>query len=135
MSDWPVWIAISAGGAAGALLRGLIFRAIERISPTEGSHLWAGYGAARATLAVNVFGSFLLGFLVGGQWQRLADSNDLLQIFWLTGICGALTTFSTLCADVIALTQAGQPMRGGGVLIANIVFGISALSLGLAVAS
>ena len=58
-----------------------------------------------------------------------------LRIFWLTGICGALTTFSALCADVIALGQAGQNVRGAGVLVANVVLGLSALSLGLAFAN
>jgi CrcB protein len=135
MNDWPIWIAISLGGAAGALLRGLIFHAIERVSPADGDHLWAGYGSARGTLIVNVVGSLLVGFLVGGQWERLAISSDPLQIFWLTGICGALTTFSALCADVIALAQAGQNIRGAGVLMANIVLGLSALSLGLAFAN
>lgn len=134
MNDWPVWLAIAMGGGAGALLRGLIFRAIERMSPAHGDDLLAKYGSARATLIVNVLGSLLLGFIVGGQWERLANSSDPLRIFWLTGICGALTTFSTLCADVIALAQAGQPIRGGGVLAANVVLGMSALALGLAFA-
>jgi len=135
VNDWPTWFAIAMGGGAGALLRGLIFRCVEHVSPTDGGHLWARYGAARATLIVNVFGSGLLGFLVGGQWGRMAGTRDPLQVFWLTGICGALTTFSTLCADVVALARAGQPIHGTGILIANIVLGLSALSLGLALAS
>ena len=135
MNDSPIWIAIALGGGAGALLRGLIFRAIEQLTPTNGDALWARYSSARATLVVNVAGSLLLGFIVGGQWERLADSSEPLRIFWLTGICGALTTFSTLCADVIALAQAGQGIRGGAVLLANIILGLAALSLGLVLAS
>ena len=134
MNQWPIWLAIGMGGASGALVRGVIFYLIERMSPANSEYQWAKYGPARATLVVNVFGSLLLGIIVGGHWEGLANSNDPLRIFWLTGICGALTTFSTLCADVVALAQAGQKIRGGKVLAANVVLGVSALLLGLAIA-
>ena len=135
MTDWPTWLAVAMGGSAGALLRGIIFRAIEKMGPVDGGDFaWANYGSARATLIVNVLGSLILGLIVGGQWERLAHADNPWRVFWLTGLCGALTTFSTLCADVVALAQAGKPIHGGGVLAAHLVLGISALALGLSLA-
>ena len=135
VNDSLIWIAIVGGGATGALLRGAIFRAIELWSAGDPNGAWAKYGSARSTLAVNVLGSLLLGLLVGGSCAPLVESSDPLHTFWGAGICGALTTFSTLCADVMTLARAGETTRGAGVLAANVVLGMLALVIGLAAAS
>ena len=136
MSEASVWFAVIAGGACGAILRGLVFRAIETGSPETTGKAWAQYGPASGTLVVNIVGSFLLGWIVAGSSAGLAEpSSEAVRAFWLTGICGALTTFSTLCADVVSLARAGEPIRGADVLTANIILGLSALAAGLLLAS
>lgn len=76
------------GGAAGALGR------------TWLAEHWVG-GSERwpwATFSVNVAGALALGALLGAQRsQRL---RGLLG----TGLCGGLTTFSTLCVEAIGMS-------------------------------
>lgn len=135
MSEVSIWLAVAAGGAAGAVLRGLIFRSIARWSPAEAGGRLAEFGAARSTLIVNVIGSFVLGSVVGNLPNPIAGANDPALAFWVTGLCGAITTFSALCADAIGLARGGHRVRVAMVLLANAMLGVAALALGLAVAS
>ena len=134
MSEISLWIAVGTGGAAGAVLRGLIFRAIEQCSPTETGSGLAGFGSARSTLIVNILGSFALGAIVGSLPNPTAGASDPALAFWVTGLCGAVTTFSTLCADAIGIARRGNRAQLAVVLLANTTLGIAALLLGLAVA-
>jgi CrcB protein len=129
MNDAAVWSAVAAGGALGALVRGGIYR-WGAAPPT---HNKGPFGLGRATLIVNLTGSFLLGVLV----VLLAGipAADPLRIFWLTGFCGSLTTFSTFCADAIRLTDAqgrGPLLR---YLLANGVLSLVMFTAGVAIAT
>ena len=135
MSEISIWIAVGTGGAAGAVLRGLIFRAIEQWSPMQTGGGLAGFGSARSTLIVNVLGSFLLGSIVGSLPNPTIGAGDPALAFWVTGLCGAVTTFSTLCADAIGHARRGNRARLAVVLLANTMLGIAALMLGLAMTS
>jgi len=116
----------------GALLRGLIFRGIEKASSGDLDGFWAKQASARSTLIVNILGSLFLGGLIGGQAATLIEWSEPTRIFWTTGVCGALTTFGTLCADVVGFARAGQRIRGGGILAAHLILGIAAFLLGSA---
>lgn len=131
MTEISLWLAVGTGGAAGAVLRGLIFRAVERRSPA-GQH--TASDAARSTLIVNVLGSLLLGSILGRIPNPSAGLSDPALVFWVTGLCGAVTTFSTLCADAIGLARRGRRVQVAVVLLANTLLGIAALMLGLATA-
>lgn len=72
-------IYVGLGGAAGAVARFLL--GTRFASP------------GRATLAVNVLGSFLLGVLTGGA----VGGPILLAVG--TGFCGAFTTFSSFAVE------------------------------------
>ncbi len=133
MNEVSIWVAIAAGGAAGAVLRGVIFRAVERWSPIDAGGRWAELGAARSTVAVNILGSFLLGCIVGRIPAPTSTAGDPLLAFWVTGLCGAVTTFSTLCADAIGLARRNGRFHVAVVLLANTVLGIAALVLGLTI--
>lgn len=86
----PMLLAIAAGGSAGALLRALAGRLIPTRFPF-------------ATLLVNVTGSFLFtAFLTG-----LPEASTILRAFLGTGICGALTTFSTFILESVLLYRSG----------------------------
>lgn len=74
----PVWFALAA--ATGALVR----HAVNLLGRG-----WAG------TLAVNVAGSFVLGWLLGG-----GASGDTLLVVGTAG-CGSLTTFSTFALETV----------------------------------
>lgn len=78
------------------------------------------------TFAVNVVGSFILGFLTAA-----ADRHGLpsaLVTLTGTGFCGALTTYSTFSYETVRLIE----QRSGFYAVANVVASIVA-GLGSAV--
>lgn len=96
--------AVGLGGTLGALLRGLVFHGVARWQQPSTAHAAHDLGWAGATLFVNGLGSLVLGVCLG-----LASAIDLGrsgELFWMTGVCGSMTTFSTVCADAIRLGAA-----------------------------
>ena len=131
MRDASIWLAVVTGGATGAVLRGLVYRAIERWSPAESGGRLATFGASRATVIVNIAGSFLLGLVVGALPPPTSQASAPLLAFWVTGLCGAVTTFSTLCADAIGHARNGDRVHLTAVVFSNALLGVAALVLGL----
>lgn len=85
---------VASGGAIGAVLRWLIGLSLNHLSPS----------LAIGTLAANALGAFLMGLCVA----LIQESNYVSpawQLFIMTGVLGALTTFSTFTAESIALLQ------------------------------
>ena len=113
--------AIFAGGAIGASLRtGLV-----EAAPTHTGH-WPWL-----TFAVNIAGSLLLGYLVTRLQERLpitAYRRPLLG----TGLCGALTTFSTFQLELLRLLDHGDDALALGYAAASLAAGIAGLALGTA---
>lgn len=79
---------VMLGGAVGAVTRYLVSRALLGRLP------WG-------TLTVNIFGAGLLGLLVG-LGDRLPDIAFALLG---SGLCGALTTWSTLAVELAELPR------------------------------
>ncbi len=88
---------IGAGGALGAVLRylvsGLDYRFSSGVFPV-------------GTLAVNLSGSLLIGFLWGLFEQSAVSSSVRLCV--LTGILGGYTTFSTFALENLNLIRDGE---------------------------
>ena len=103
-------IAIALGGAAGAVLRHLLASLPGRF--VDGSF---PYG----TLLVNLLGSLLIGVLyeLVGRGVVSAELKPLL----ITGLLGALTTFSTHSLDNLKLIESGTPHLA----LINIIISIS----------
>lgn len=101
---------VAVGGAAGAAIRFLVDRAVS--SRVPGDHPWG-------ILVVNIAGSFLLGVLV-----PLAPPALLLVLG--VGFCGALTTYSTVAADVWGFVEQGRVGR------AVVVLGVTVLAAPIA---
>jgi len=110
---------VMGGGAAGALARYLCNLAAVRLL---GTNLWA-------TLAVNVLGSFALGFLLAFLAAR-APSQAWLYLVAGVGFLGSFTTYSTVMADTVALTQNGAWQVASLNLGASLVLGLAAAGLG-----
>lgn len=106
------------GAMAGAPARYLIDRAVTRDSVFP----WG-------TLTVNVIGSLLLGFLAAS-----ATASNLFH-FLGTGLCGALTTYSTFGYETVRLLQDGARRHALSNVVASIVAGLGAAYAGLALAS
>ena len=110
--------AIFAGGFAGAVLRAL---AEEALPHDAGSWPWA-------TFAVNVFGAVLLGWLVTRLQERLPLSAYRRPLLG-TGLCGALTTFSTMQVEILDMLDAGRAGLALGYAAASVVAGVLAVGL------
>ena len=115
--------AIFAGGAAGALARVWIARALP--SPAT-SWPWAIF-------AINVSGSFLLAYIATRLQERLPLSTYRRPLI-ATGFCGAYTTFSTFQVEVLALLEAHRWALGACYALASITAGLLAIWLAVGLA-
>ena len=110
--------AIFTGGAVGAEARS----ALVQIAPTSpGSWPWA-------TLVANLFGAFLLGYFATRLQERLPLSA-YRRPFLGTGICGALTTFSTMQVELLRMIDAGRYGQAVAYAAVSIVGGLAAVVL------
>lgn len=84
-------IAICLGASVGALAR-------------WGLGLWLSPGAALpwGTLAANLIGGYLIGICVA-VFQALPQLDPIWRLALITGFLGALTTFSSFSAEVVAM--------------------------------
>jgi fluoride exporter len=107
--------AIAVGGAIGTLARAGLDEAI----PFDGA------GWPWATFAANVAGAFLLGFLVTRLQERLPPSTYRRPLLG-TGLCGGLTTFSTLRVELVELADHGRTGLAVAYLLASLSAGLVA---------
>ncbi|RLV50973.1 fluoride efflux transporter CrcB [Nocardioides mangrovicus] len=107
------------GGAVGAPLRYLTDRYVQ--ARHDQPFAWG-------TFLVNVAGSLLLGIVAGAVAQ--ADAPTWVQTLVGTGVCGALTTFSTFSVEIVRLLEERRTGVAGLYVVASLVAGFAALSLG-----
>lgn len=115
-----MWIAVAVGGAFGALLRFAVSRGAVRLF---------GTGFPWGTLIVNAAGAFAVGFLVAWFSLRLSV-NPAARALVLTGMLGALTTFSTFSVETLALAQSGAVAAAGVNIVANVAASLVLVWLG-----
>jgi CrcB protein len=109
--------AVFAGGALGAVARYELNRAMP---VTPGHWPWA-------TFTANIAGAVLVGYLVTRLQERLAPSRGL-RPFLVTGLCGGLTTFSTLQVEFVRLGHEGHPLLGLAYMCTSIACGAFAVA-------
>ena len=95
---WQQLALVMAGGALGAAgrfwLSGVLLRQL-------------GHGFPWGTLAVNLIGSFLAGFLI--IWLEGRGPSSLYwRAFLLVGIMGGLTTFSALMVECLLFAKSDR---------------------------
>jgi fluoride exporter len=96
-----VYLAIAIGGSAGAVSRFWMSNAVYQ---------WLGYNFPYGTLAVNLLGSLLMGFLSVLLLQRLEISEEV-RLGVTTGFLGSFTTFSTFALDSLQWINSGAYMK------------------------
>lgn len=91
---WTYVLLVATGGAVGSVARFLVSRASVAVLGTTA----LPYG----TLAVNVVGSLVLGFLAGLAFGRLGLPEEVRLLVGV-GFCGAFTTFSTYALETFTV--------------------------------
>ena len=96
---------VSAGAAAGAVLRWLLGLGLNTLFPA----------IPPGTLAANLIGGYLMGILIAVLAVPSAWGPEL-RLLLVTGFLGGLTTFSSFSGEIARLIQAGRiGMAGLGV--------------------
>jgi CrcB protein len=96
---------VAIGGAIGSTLRFWLSSLIAN---------WVGQTFPWGTLVINITGSFAIMFFamltapdarifVPGEWRQ----------FFMVGICGGFTTFSSFSMQTLALAQGGEWLNAG----------------------
>ena len=87
------------------------------------------------TLVINITGSFAIGLFAGltGPDSRWLASPSFRQFFML-GICGGYTTFSSFSLQTLSLAQEEQWFRAGANVVLSVVLCLAAVWLGNALA-
>lgn len=122
--------AVAAGGVGGAWIR----YALLRLALPGSASRRPAFDPRIATLAANLLACLLLGGLLSidvsagppGDLRPLA-----VQSFGITGVCGSLSTFSTLCAELVGPLRRVRFGPSGLFLLAHLLGGPLALGLGL----
>ena len=115
-----LWIAL--GGALGSVARfwfsGFVARQFGETFP------WG-------TLLVNVSGSFAIGFfftLTSPEGRMFAPVG--LRQFFMIGLCGGYTTFSSFSLQTLNLAQESEWLRAGGNIVGSVALCLVAVWLG-----
>lgn len=100
-----IYLLVAAGSALGGVLRYWMSGAI--------SH-WGGQTFPWGTLAVNISGSFIIVFfaMLTAPGARLYVPGEWRQ-FFMVGVCGGFTTFSSFSMQTLALAQNGEWVSAG----------------------
>ena len=112
-----ILLAIFAGGVAGGVARA----ALEQAWPAS------GHGWPWVTFAVNIAGTALLAYVITSLDARIAPSIYARSLLGI-GLCGALTTFSTLQLELLRMLDRSQVGLALGYAAASIVAGFLAIA-------
>jgi fluoride exporter len=115
------------GGAIGSALRFAMSTWIAEA--TRSTFPWG-------TLAVNVIGSFVIGFFTGltGPDGPLLVS-PVARAFVTIGIIGGFTTFSSFSLQTMLLVQDGQWFAAAGNVLSSVALCLLAVAGGIALAN
>lgn len=83
------------------------------------------------TFIVNIVGAFLLGYFTTRLLERLPVSSYRRPLLG-TGVCGGLTTFSTMHVEIVRMLEHRHYSLAIGYISASIVAGLIALYLATA---
>ncbi len=116
-----IWLAVAAGGALGSMAR-------------HGVNIFFGHVLERATpyatAAVNLLGSFVIGFLAARIANGRLHWSTELRTFVFVGILGGFTTFSSYMLDTFTLGHGGDHAMAFWNVALQTAFGLAAVWAG-----
>jgi fluoride exporter len=113
--------AVFAGGAIGTLARA----GLATVAASDpGRWPWP-------TFIVNIVGAFLLGYFATRLLERLPVSSYRRPLLG-TGLCGGLTTFSTMQVETIKMLEHHHYRLAVGYTVASIAAGLVAVYIATA---
>ena len=110
--------AIFVGGFVGAVLRAAL---VDALPDRPGQWPWA-------TFLVNVAGAFALGYFATRLQERLPLSAYRRPLLG-TGLCGALTTFSTMQLELLRMLDRGDVALALAYATTSVVIGFVGVAL------
>ncbi|MDD9377338.1 CrcB family protein [Streptomyces sp. ZAF1911] len=117
------WLIVMVGAAVGAPLRYLTDRAVQ--ARHDSVFPWG-------TFVVNAAASLVLGALTGAVLEGAASSR--LSLLLGTGLCGALSTYSTFSYETLRLAERGWKFLAAANVTASVLVGLGGVTLGHQVA-
>lgn len=118
MSVALVFLGGGIGAAARYGLQTLVYRFLPATFP---------YG----TIAVNVLGSFFIGFLMAFFEERFLVTPSL-RVFLTIGVLGGFTTFSSFSYETVMLLRTGSHALGFVNILASVITCLAATWIGMA---
>jgi CrcB protein len=117
-----LYLLIALGGALGSVAR-------FAISGFVANHF--GTTFPWGTFIINVTGSFIIGFystLTGPEGRVFASGNS--RQFFMTGICGGYTTFSSFSLQTLNLARDDEWLQAGSNVVGSVATCLVAVWLG-----
>ena len=106
---------------------------VARLGCTLAAERLLGTAFPYGTLFVNILGSFIIGFIftaTDGAAGRFLTGPDF-RVFFMTGVCGGYTTFSSFSLQTLTLLRSGQALGAGLNVLGSVVLCLLATWLGL----
>jgi len=95
------WLMIAIGGALGSVAR---YAAVGYLTPM------LNYRFPFGTFIVNISGSFLIGVAYVVLVEKAVVPSEW-RLFFITGILGGYTTFSSFSLEILQTWQQGHPLN------------------------
>lgn len=122
-------LAVALGGGIGAACRYLLSSLVTRLA---GGLAFAG-SLPLGTLAVNVLGCLVIGFLAP-MLASVVPARPRLTLFLVTGVLGGFTTMSSFSNETLTLYEGGQQALAVGYAAGTLVLCMAAVAVGAALA-
>ena len=111
---------VALGGGIGAALRYLL---------TELANLHGGVFFPYGTILANLIGSFCIGILFV-FFSESSDLSPIVKLFFVTGILGGFTTFSTYNMELLTFVRTGAVFPALAYFSFNVIGGFVCCWLG-----
>lgn len=116
-----VFLLAALGGAFGATLRYFV----SKITPSR-FLMWESFPLG--TFSVNLIGCFVIGF--AGHLVVKSVLGDKMSVFFITGVLGGFTTFSSFGLDTLKLLQKQAITEALVYILGSNILGLLCVALG-----